>query len=123
MASSVSTSREMQVKRMQARSRSAAARPAQRLIRRNPAIHGTVRLVQYRSRLDGLPHLLAVIRARPIGTERDAFQDNKSIRPQQPVRRVGKPEEVAELAVYLSSEQAAFITGQCYLVNGGMYYL
>lgn len=58
-----------------------------------------------------------------IGTERDAFENDKSIRPQQPVRRVGKPEEVAELAVYLSSEQAAFITGQCYLVNGGMYYL
>jgi len=58
-----------------------------------------------------------------IGTERDAFQDDKSLRPEQPIRRAGKPEEVAELVVYLASEQAAFITGQCYLVNGGMYYL
>lgn len=58
-----------------------------------------------------------------INVERDAFQHDKAIRPEQPIRRPGKPEEVAELAVYLSSEQAAFITGQCYLVNGGMYYL
>jgi len=58
-----------------------------------------------------------------IQVERDAFQGDKTVRPEQPVRRPGKPEEVAELAVYLSSEQAAFITGQCYLVNGGMYYL
>jgi len=24
--------------------------------------------------------------------------------------------------VYLASEDAGFITGQCYLVNGGMYF-
>jgi len=28
----------------------------------------------------------------------------------------------AELQVYLASEDAGFITGQCYLVNGGMYF-
>lgn len=58
-----------------------------------------------------------------IDVGRDAFQDEKQIRDSQPVRRMGKPEEIAELAVYLASEQAGFITGQCYLVNGGMYYL
>ena len=58
-----------------------------------------------------------------IGTEREAHLTEKKLHAQQPVRRLGKPEEIAELAVYLSSEQAAFITGQCYLVNGGLYYL
>ena len=58
-----------------------------------------------------------------IGTEREAYLTEKKLHDQQPVRRLGKPEEIAELAVYLSSEQAAFITGQCYLVNGGLYYL
>jgi NAD(P)-dependent dehydrogenase (short-subunit alcohol dehydrogenase family) len=58
-----------------------------------------------------------------IDVERDAFQGLKPIHASQPVRRMGRPEEIAGLAVYLASEQAGFITGQCYLVNGGMYYL
>jgi 3-oxoacyl-[acyl-carrier protein] reductase len=58
-----------------------------------------------------------------IEVERDAFQMNKGLRPTQPIRRLGKPEEVVSLMVYLGSEDAGFITGQCYLVNGGMYFL
>jgi 3-oxoacyl-[acyl-carrier protein] reductase len=55
--------------------------------------------------------------------ERDAFQRDKStIRPGQPIRRMGKPEECTSLMLYLASEGASFITGQCYLVNGGMYF-
>jgi NAD(P)-dependent dehydrogenase (short-subunit alcohol dehydrogenase family) len=54
--------------------------------------------------------------------ERDAFQRDKSLRPEQPIRRPGKPEECASLMVYLASENAGFITGQCYLMNGGMYF-
>jgi NAD(P)-dependent dehydrogenase (short-subunit alcohol dehydrogenase family) len=30
--------------------------------------------------------------------------------------------ECASLMLYLASENAGFITGQCYLVNGGMYF-
>lgn len=56
-----------------------------------------------------------------IDVERDAFQDRKGVRSAQPVQRFGTPEEIASLAVYLASEQAGFITGQCYLANGGMY--
>ncbi|MPZ45919.1 MAG: SDR family oxidoreductase [Betaproteobacteria bacterium] len=58
-----------------------------------------------------------------IEVERDAFQMNKELRPMQPIRRLGKPQEVVSLMVYLASEDASFITGQCYLVNGGMYML
>jgi 3-oxoacyl-[acyl-carrier protein] reductase len=58
-----------------------------------------------------------------IATEREAYLKEKQLHAEQPIRRLGKPEEIAELAVYLSSEQAAFITGQCYLVNGGLYYM
>lgn len=57
-----------------------------------------------------------------IATEREAQLPDKQLRAEQPVRRLGKPGEIADLAVYLASEQAAFITGQCYLVNGGLYY-
>lgn len=58
-----------------------------------------------------------------IAVERDAFQNDKGLRPTQPVRRLGKPEEIAELCVFLASEHAGYITGQCYLANGGMYFL
>ena len=57
-----------------------------------------------------------------IEVERDAFQKEKGLRPMQPIRRLGKPQEVVSLLLYLASEDAGFITGQCYLVNGGMYF-
>jgi 3-oxoacyl-[acyl-carrier protein] reductase len=57
-----------------------------------------------------------------IEVERDAFQKPKPLRPGQPIRRMGKPQEVVSLMLYLASEDAGFITGQCYLVNGGMYF-
>lgn len=38
-----------------------------------------------------------------------------------PAGRFGKCEEVAELALFLASEKAEYITGQIIAVNGGMY--
>ena len=37
----------------------------------------------------------------------------------QPIGRMGKPEEIAGLAVYLCSDEAAFITGSAYDIDGG----
>jgi len=37
-----------------------------------------------------------------------------------PIGRVGKPEEVANLVLFLASDDAAFITGACYRVDGGL---
>jgi NAD(P)-dependent dehydrogenase (short-subunit alcohol dehydrogenase family) len=41
----------------------------------------------------------------------------------QPIGRMGKPEEVAHLALYLCSEEAAFITGCDYPIDGGFLKL
>ena len=56
-----------------------------------------------------------------IDVERDAYQKKKDFHKHQLIRRMGKPDEVASLVVYLASEMAGYITGQCYLVNGGAY--
>jgi NAD(P)-dependent dehydrogenase (short-subunit alcohol dehydrogenase family) len=36
-----------------------------------------------------------------------------------PLKRVGKPEEIAQAIVFVSSDKASFITGASYLVDGG----
>jgi 2-keto-3-deoxy-L-fuconate dehydrogenase len=37
----------------------------------------------------------------------------------QPLGRIGRPEEIAALAVYLASDEAAFTTGQAHVIDGG----
>ena len=37
-----------------------------------------------------------------------------------PMRRLGQPDEVAKLAVFLASDDAAYITGQVIGINGGL---
>jgi acetoacetyl-CoA reductase len=43
------------------------------------------------------------------------------ILPQIPVGRLGKPEEVAGLIIYLASDEAAFLTGANISINGGQH--
>jgi NAD(P)-dependent dehydrogenase (short-subunit alcohol dehydrogenase family) len=38
---------------------------------------------------------------------------------QVPQGRLGRPEEVASLALFLASDEASHITGQCYVIDGG----
>jgi len=41
----------------------------------------------------------------------------------QPIGRMGKPEEIAHLALYLCSDEASFITGCDYFIDGGFVRL
>jgi 3-oxoacyl-[acyl-carrier protein] reductase len=36
------------------------------------------------------------------------------------LRRIGRPEEVAEAVAFLASEKSAYITGQCLIIDGGI---
>jgi acetoacetyl-CoA reductase len=46
---------------------------------------------------------------------------DSKILPQIPVGRLGKPEEIAGLIIYLCSEEAAFVTGANIAINGGQH--
>ena len=43
------------------------------------------------------------------------------ILPQIPLNRLGKPEEIAGLIIYLCSDEAAFVTGANIAINGGQH--
>jgi NAD(P)-dependent dehydrogenase (short-subunit alcohol dehydrogenase family) len=39
---------------------------------------------------------------------------------QVPLRRIGRPEEIANMVVYLASDAAAFVTGSAFRIDGGI---
>jgi 2-keto-3-deoxy-L-fuconate dehydrogenase len=63
--------------------------------------------------LDGRIEAQSRSRGERIEKVRQEFVDR------QPMGRLGKPEEVAALAVYLASDESAFTTGHIHLVDGG----
>jgi 2-keto-3-deoxy-L-fuconate dehydrogenase len=78
-------------------------------IRCNAICPGTVESPSLGQRVE------AQARAQGISIEqvRDSF-----IR-RQPMGRLGKPEEIAALAVYLASDESGFTTGQTHIIDGG----
>ncbi|OLB07304.1 MAG: short-chain dehydrogenase [Bacteroidetes bacterium 13_1_20CM_4_60_6] len=54
------------------------------------------------------------------GREREMFEQLSRT---QPIGRMGRPEEIAELALFLCSDAAAFITGCNYAIDGGFVTL
>ncbi len=54
------------------------------------------------------------------GTEAEMF---KKLSATQPIGRMGQPQEIAHLALYLCSDQASFITGSFYPIDGGFINL
>jgi 3-oxoacyl-[acyl-carrier protein] reductase len=46
--------------------------------------------------------------------------DAEAIKTLVPMKRAGKPEEVADLVAFLASDKAAYISGQVISINGGM---
>ena len=52
----------------------------------------------------------------------DQLNDNlkEKLKTSTPLGRLGKPEDVANLVCFLASDEAAYITGQTFNVDGGM---
>lgn len=55
-------------------------------------------------------------RIRALGNEEEG---RKAFIARQPMGRLGRPEEIAALALYLASDESAFVTGQEFIIDGG----
>lgn len=78
-------------------------------IRANAICPGTIESPS----LDDRIATLAKSTKQPVDKVRQAFIDR------QPIGRLGKPEEIAAMAVYLAGDEASYTTGQIFLVDGG----
>jgi len=78
-------------------------------IRVNAICPGTIESPSLRDRISDV----STQTGRSLDTVRQAFIDR------QPMGRLGTPEEVAALAVYLASDESSFTTGQIHIVDGG----
>lgn len=66
------------------------------------------------------PFVDGFIKKNYPGKEEEMF---KKLEQSQPIGRMAKPEEIANLALYLCSDEAAFITGTDYTIDGGFLKL
>lgn len=52
----------------------------------------------------------------------DAIAGNEEkIASRQPLRRLGEPEDVAQLALFLATDRSSYCTGQAFTVDGGVH--
>jgi 2-keto-3-deoxy-L-fuconate dehydrogenase len=65
------------------------------------------------------PSLLDRVRQQAAAAGTDVAAVRTQFEQRQPMGRLGKPEEIAALAVYLASDESAFTTGTVSVVDGG----
>jgi 2-keto-3-deoxy-L-fuconate dehydrogenase len=78
-------------------------------IRVNAICPGTIESPSLDQRID----TQAKAQGKSVDAIRQAFVDR------QPMGRLGKPEEIAAMAVYLAGDESTYTTGQIFLVDGG----
>jgi len=91
------------------------------------AAKGGLRMLMRTIAVELAPHEITVNNVGPGATftpiDNDVESDpklNDQILSGIPLHRWGKPEEVAQLVLFLASEDAAYITGCTYFIDGGM---
>ena len=65
------------------------------------------------------PSLRDRIRAQAAASGLDEAEVLTTFQKRQPMGRLGTPEEIAMLAVYLASDESGFTTGAIHVVDGG----
>ncbi len=93
-----------------------------------PVLYESLALLLRRERANAgsRPHLASVFQGRRKGNNIHASSGviwgiPAKILPQIPLGRLGEPEEIAGLIIYLCSDGAAFVTGANIAINGGQH--
>jgi glucose 1-dehydrogenase len=91
------------------------------------ASKGGLRMLMRTIAVELAPHKITVNNIGPgaifTPIDKDVESDaklNDAILAEIPMGRWGKPEEVAQLAVYLASDDAGYVTGSTHFIDGGM---
>jgi meso-butanediol dehydrogenase/(S,S)-butanediol dehydrogenase/diacetyl reductase len=63
--------------------------------------------------MTGMADAAFAVASNPEAAKKDALT-------RHPAGRFGEPADIANLAAWLASDEAAFATGQCYTLDGGM---
>jgi len=91
------------------------------------AAKGGVRMLMRTIAVELAPHGITVNNIAP-GAIETPINQNLEAHPDQmekllseiPLGRMGRPEEVADLAVYLASDASAYVTGSTFVIDGGL---
>jgi 2-dehydro-3-deoxy-L-fuconate 4-dehydrogenase len=65
------------------------------------------------------PSLKERIQAEAARTNRTVAEVTAAFEARQPLGRLARPEEIAQLALYLASDDSSFTTGTIHLIDGG----
>jgi NAD(P)-dependent dehydrogenase (short-subunit alcohol dehydrogenase family) len=65
--------------------------------------------------------VMTPLQERWYATHKDPERIQKTYERAYPLKRIARPEEVGKLVSFLASEDASFITGSAYVLDGGMY--
>lgn len=91
------------------------------------AAKGGLRMLMRTIAVELAPHRITVNNIAPgaIDTPMDEPlkqhpEEMKTLLSEIPLGRMGQPDEVAGLALYLASDDAAYVTGSTYFIDGGM---
>lgn len=98
--------------------RAMAAELAPHRIRANVISPGAIHLEHYMNRL--LSRIDEADRERFLTEMADDLEEMNTHRFYQPLEQVGMPVDIAMCAVYLASDESAFVTGQNITVDGGL---
>jgi glucose 1-dehydrogenase len=91
------------------------------------AAKGGLRMLMRTIAVELAPHSITINNVAP-GAIETPINENLEDNPEQmqellseiPLGRIGQPEEVAELALYLASDAASYVTGGTFVIDGGM---